>query len=116
MTSATGGRRARSPASRARRSSRTTGAVLAIHRSGVYRPAASVQADPDGLSDVGWYAEVLREQVGRSRRDDRERDLRSGGGIHAPLHGPVTAPYEDQVGTATDGVADPLRRLPALGH
>jgi hypothetical protein len=80
-------------------------------------PAArSVKADGDGLCDVDGNAEVAREQVRRSGRDDHERCIRAGDDVDAALHHSVSAPGDDHVRARRERVPHSLRRRLALRH
>ena len=63
----------------------------------------AVQPDLDRLRDALRDAEVRGEQVRGPCRNDGHRRVRTGDDVDAPLHHPVAAPDEDQVGALLEG-------------
>ena len=57
-----------------------------------------------------------REEIRRAGRDDREARVRAGEHVDAPLHHPVAAPGEDELGALVESALDLRRRLAALRH
>ena len=88
--------------------------VLAVHLPQVELPLLAREPDLDGFRDVVGNAQVRREEVRRSRRQDRERGVGAGHHVDAALHHAVAAPGEDRLGALGERLLDALGRVLAL--
>src|SRR5207302_6293015 len=75
---------------------------------------SAVQTDVDGSLDVARDAEVPRQEVGRTGRDDGDRGRSRCDRVDAALEHPVSAPDEKQIRAVGDRLLGLLRRLFAL--
>ena len=84
---------------------------LTVEAADVQPAALASKSDRDSLLDVLGDPEIGREEVRRSRGNDRERDRRTGENVNAALDHSVPAPGEDQLRALVEGTFDPRREL-----
>src|SRR5206468_5806131 len=92
------------------------GKALLVEAADVKPAARTMEPDSNGSFDVHRQAEVSGEQVRRSRRHDRERDVRTGERVDATLDDSVASPDEDEIRARFQRPLDLPRRLAALRH
>ena len=90
------------------------GEMFAVHLPDVQGAVAAVQPHLHALLEVDGDAQVVGQQVGSARGDDRDRDVGSDCSVDAALHAAVTTPNEDQLRAELHRLLEPGGSLATL--